>query len=178
MSKVLRNEACPCGSGKKYKSCCGGGEKSRTGVASGRILAVIVGVVVIGGLAIAVNQFRQTDLSEAGAANATPEPWEYNAVNNQHWDPTPGHEHWHNGPPPNRTGGNLVPSTTPAAGGFPALPPANPAATVPTPTPVAAAGDPGAWDYDAESDRHWNPNTRVWDQGMPPLEAFTSGNGE
>jgi len=170
MSKVSRNEACPCGSGQKYKACCGKGEKTRTGVMSGRILALIIGVVVLGGVAIAINQFRNTDL-----AIADPEPWEYDPVRNQHFDPTPGHGHWHDGPPPDRAGGNLVPSATPDAGGLPTLPPLDLAEPAPAPAPAAQAGDPGAWDYDAENDRHWNPNTRVWDQGMPPLEAFTSG---
>jgi len=27
MEKPGRNDACPCGSGKKYKQCCGKGEK-------------------------------------------------------------------------------------------------------------------------------------------------------
>ncbi len=30
----------------------------------------------------------------------TPEPWFYDEANNQHWNPTPGHNHWHQGPPP------------------------------------------------------------------------------
>ena len=29
---------------------------------------------------------------------STPEPWEYDAVNDKHWDPN--HRHWHDGPPP------------------------------------------------------------------------------
>jgi hypothetical protein len=52
---------------------------------------------------------------------------------------------------------------------LPTLPPAGAAAAAPE------AGDPQAWDYDAENDRHWNPKTRTWDQGMPPLEAFMPG---
>ena len=27
-------------------------------------------------------------------------PWEFDPATNMHWDPTPGHEHWHAGPPP------------------------------------------------------------------------------
>lgn len=189
--KVSRNEPCPCGSGEKFKACCGKGEKTRAGVAGGRILAVIVGVVVIGGVAIAINTFRTTDLSdqpyvydaendqyfdpvhghmhqgrppqgEAQGAQtpqgtgSTPQAWEYDAVKNQHYDP--GHGHWHAGPPPNQ-----------GAGALPTLPPLEPAGSE---TP---AGDsPAAWEYDAENDRHWNPNTASWDSGMPPLDAFIS----
>ncbi len=40
----------------------------------------------------------------------TPKPWEYNERTNQHWDPTPGHQHWHPGPPPVQTGAE---ATTP-----------------------------------------------------------------
>lgn len=29
-----------------------------------------------------------------------PEPWQYDQASNKHWNPTPGHEHWHDGPPP------------------------------------------------------------------------------
>ena len=197
--KVSRNEACPCGSGKKFKACCGKGEKTRTGVMSGRVLAAIVSVVVLGGVAIAINQFRQTDLSldpyaydakndryydpvhghmhegrpPGGRGQGTqqpggedPQPWEYNAARNQHWDP--GHGHWHEGPPPNQTG-SLIPGPTPGAGGLPTLAPLGPAAAE-----VPGDGSPTAWDYDAENDTHWNPNTRTWDAGMPPLEAITT----
>ena len=31
-----------------------------------------------------------------------------------------------------------------------------------------------AWEYDASNDRHWNPTTRTWEAGMPPIEAFMS----
>jgi hypothetical protein len=201
--KVARNQTCPCGSGEKFKACCGKGEKTRTGVTGGRILAVIVGVAVIGGVAIAVNQLRTTDLSvqpyvydakndqyfdpvhghmhqgrppqgagqetqPASDPGATPEAWQYDAAKNQHYDPT--HGHWHAGPAPNQAGGN--PITAPVAGAFPGAQPAQPSAVVPE---APADGSPPAWDYDAENDRHWNPNTRTWDSGMPPLEAFTSG---
>ena len=199
MKKVPRNEPCPCGSGKKFKACCGQGEKSRSGAFTGRILAVIVGVVVIGGVGIAINQFRHTDLAEGGivydaendryfdpahghwhegrppqgvaaqpAAGATPEPWEYDAANDRHYDPT--HGHWHEGPVPGGDG-TLTPSDTPGPSGLPTLQPVQPAA------PERREGDPEAWQYDAENDRHWNPRTRTWDQGMPPLEAFTSEGG-
>lgn len=30
----------------------------------------------------------------------TPEPWFFDEANNQHWNPTVGHNHWHQGPPP------------------------------------------------------------------------------
>jgi hypothetical protein len=198
--KVSRNQACPCGSGEKFKACCGKGEKTRSGVAGARILTVIVGVAVISGVAIAINEFRTNDLTlqpytydakndryfdpvhghmhqgrpPQGAAQggqaapvtgATPLDWEYDAAKNQHYDP--GHGHWHAGPPPPSQAGSPV--AVPGPGAVPTLPPAEPAA-------AAALGDdaPLAWDYDADNDRHWNPNTLTWDPGMPPIEALTS----
>jgi len=203
--KVSRNQSCPCGSGEKYKLCCGKGQKIRAGVSGARILSVIVGVAVLGGVAIAINQFRTSDLSlqpytydakndqyfdpvhghmhqgrppqgsgqgtlpaTGGTGSGgpgtglTPQPWEYDAAKNQHYHP--GHAHWHAGPPPNQAG-TLI--SAPGLGIVPTLPVGAPAAEAPT-------GDPPAWDYDAEKDRHWNPKTRSWDSGMPPLEAFTS----
>ena len=29
-----------------------------------------------------------------------PQPWQYDPVTDQHWDPSPGHGHWHSGKPP------------------------------------------------------------------------------
>lgn len=159
MQKVSRNASCPCGSGKKYKACCGTGDKSRSGVASSRILAIVVGLAVIGGAAIALNQFRYADQE--------PQPYVYDAENDRYWDPSPGHNHWHDGRPPANAG--LVP--TPPDADLPSLPPVEPAAA-----PAPVEGDPEPWAYDADNDRHWDPNTRTWATGMPPLEAFTSGN--
>ncbi len=156
--KVSRNEACPCGSGKKFKVCCGTGEKTRAGVMGGRILAVIVGVAVFGGVAIAINQFWEADLSF--------EPYAYDAENDRYFDPL--HGHMHKGRPPLGTGqgtqpaaslnpqpweydavknqhynpqhghwhagpppdqaGRLISVPTPGAGGLPTLPPLEPAA--------------------------------------------------
>ena len=44
MARTGRNEACPCGSGKKYKHCC----ESKTQSASSRwIFALVVGALVV-----------------------------------------------------------------------------------------------------------------------------------
>jgi hypothetical protein len=32
-----------------------------------------------------------------------PTPWQYDPVTNKHYDPSPGHEHWHQGPAPSVT---------------------------------------------------------------------------
>jgi len=100
--KVSRNEICPCGSGKKFKACCGTGEKTRAGLMGGRILAVIVGVAVFGGVAIAINQFRGADLSF--------EPYAYDAKNDRYYDPV--HGHMHQGRPPQGTGQGTQPAAS------------------------------------------------------------------
>ena len=212
MAKTSRNEPCPCGSGKKYKACHGTTDKSRSGLASSRILAIVVGIVILGGGAIAVNHFRTADL-EGGAA------YVYDAENDRYWDPT--HSHWHDGRPPTEQGG-IAPAAgtvTPQPWAYDAekdqyyhpehghwhegLPPTQQAAPPPLLPEIQggtnvrqisaeeasrrlAAGEaqeiasedvglgPAAWEYDVDSDRHWNPTTKTWDQGMPPLEAFTS----
>ena len=157
---TARNQSCSCGSGKKFKNCCGKEQQRKTPM-WGRVMLVIMGLMVIIGLSTVV-----TTMMEAGD---TPEPWEYDAANNRHWNPLPDHQHWHDGPPPAGQGdvpAGLAPTPTPIA--------AQAVIPEPTPTPEPQAGDPTAWDYDAENDRHWNPNNRQWEQGMPPLEAFTS----
>ncbi len=202
--KVSRNAPCPCGSDEKFKNCCGTGDKTRAGLAGGRILAVIVGLAVIGGVAIAINTFRTADLSPqpyvydaendqyfdpvhghmhpgrppqdpgqagqashegrpAGLSGPTPIPWEYDAAKNQHYNPD--HGHWHAGPPPDQPDG----AATPPAAALPPLAAADPGAAN-----VPPGNAPADWEYDPENDRHWNPKTRTWNEGMPPLEAFMS----
>lgn len=53
MTKIGRNDPCPCGSGRKYKQCClqgGQGMTKRT-----RLLAILIGVALVGGAVLAVN---------------------------------------------------------------------------------------------------------------------------
>jgi len=174
MERVARNAPCPCGSGKKFKSCCGTGEKTRSGQSQGRILGLGVAVVVVVGALIVLNHFRTADLS---ADAASPEPWEYDAARNQHYNPLPGHEHWHDGPPPQNADGTLNTATVPIPiqQQVPVTQPVAPLEPATQPTTAPDDGSPQPWDYDEVNDRHWNPGTQAWDTGMPPLEAFTSG---
>ena len=43
--KVRRNDACPCGSGRKYKQCCAGKTERRSQFGLYTALAVIVAIV-------------------------------------------------------------------------------------------------------------------------------------
>lgn len=74
-------------------------------------------------------------------AGATPAPWHYDATLNRHWDPTPGHMHWHNGPPPVIAG-----------------------------LPLSAGTTPAPWFHDTVNNRHWDPTPghMHWHDGPPP----------
>ena len=53
MLKVGRNDACPCGSGRKYKKCCESKEQQR----GSRALLIAVGGAVLGALILGLIQF-------------------------------------------------------------------------------------------------------------------------
>ena len=57
MSKVGRNDACPCGSGRKYKRCC---EAKETRGGS-RLLLMAVGGAIIGALILGITQFGRDE---------------------------------------------------------------------------------------------------------------------
>jgi hypothetical protein len=73
MSKTGRNEACPCGSGKKFKRCHGLTSESNR---SGNVLMIAVGIGVLAAVA-------------AGVASFTTERSSSSRV----WDPAHGHYH-------------------------------------------------------------------------------------
>lgn len=97
---VGRNEPCPCGSGRKYKSCCIGNErKTSRGLV---YLLVTIGTIAAAGVAATVvTSSREKALAPtAGASRATtPRP--------QPPGPVPAgkvwsveHGHWHDAAPP------------------------------------------------------------------------------
>lgn len=75
MSKIGRNDPCPCGSGRKYKHCCLAdrrGTSTRT-----RVLMLLVGLVLVAGAILAVT-------------------WEPGADSRRVWSEE--HGHWHTVP--------------------------------------------------------------------------------
>lgn len=75
-AKLGRNDPCACGSGKKFKHCCGG----KTPAARGStLLLVVVVLAVLGGLAAGVLSFRES-------SSAGPAPGKV-------WSPEHGHYH-------------------------------------------------------------------------------------
>lgn len=107
--------------------------------------------------------------------NRTGQPWEYDATFNRHWDPTPGHVHWHDGPPPASyantgiTGGGS--SVSGIVGGSSGVTGTSPNTAIPvTPSSTINGRAPEPWEYDAENDRHWDPTVghQHWHSGPPP----------
>lgn len=77
-----------------------------------------------------------------------PEPWQYDASKDLHYDP--GHGHWHSGQPPaaDQRGATATQARPPV--GNPSIP------------------NPQPWQYDPVSDRHFNPEHGHWHSGPPP----------
>lgn len=44
MAKVGRNDACPCGSGKKFKQCC---ESKASGTTQSRIIMLLIAAAIV-----------------------------------------------------------------------------------------------------------------------------------
>jgi len=172
MSEAIgRNDPCPCGSGKKYKTCCAG--KTRwtgarvAGMRAPTFIALLAGVVVVivlvamygpnarrgpGGATRPAVPLSAAPLGEA------PAPWTYDSTSNQHWDP--GHNHWHPGPPPPE-------SERAAAGGTPGAAP-GPLPGAGAPAAGAAGATPAPYQYDPATNRHWDPTHGHWHDGPPP----------
>ena len=90
-------------------------------------------------------------------------PWEYDAAANHHWDPRPGHEHWHQGQPPPEDQRNVsTPTLTPVT--------TSPLQVTPSDGRPERTGTP--WEYDAETGFHWNPlpGHEHWHRGDAPPE--------
>lgn len=110
-----------------------------------------------------------------------PVPWQYDVENNRHFDPRPGHQHWHSGPPPADTtkavssptmttlGGGSNPVVTVGGGAAKVTTTTVPVATAGS-TPLAPGENPAPWEYDKAKDRHFDPRDahRHWHAGPPP----------
>ena len=120
--------------------------------------------------------------SGALAPGEHPTPWEFDVARNRYYDPRPGHEHWHTGPPPADTSKVVSSPTvaTPGGGGAsPIVTVGGGSAKVTTTTvpvtnsgsaPLAPGENPAPWEYDRAKDRHFDPRDahRHWHAGPPP----------
>lgn len=67
------------------------------------VVLVLFALLAWGLVSGAIKSDGRRSFAPAGAtpAQAAPgQPWEHDVRNNRHWDPRPGHQHWHSGPPP------------------------------------------------------------------------------
>jgi hypothetical protein len=55
MSKPGRNDACSCGSGRKYKKCCEA--KHRSGGAQSKVMLIAVGGAILAALVVGITSF-------------------------------------------------------------------------------------------------------------------------
>jgi hypothetical protein len=76
VAKAGRNDPCPCGSGKKYKRCCEGTQRSGQ---NSRVMVFVVLAILAGAIAAAV-----TSLGEDASPVAAP---------GRVWSPEHGHYH-------------------------------------------------------------------------------------
>jgi hypothetical protein len=76
--KAGRNEPCPCGSGKKFKKCCGPGQQQRSRFAG--LMLAIIAAAVFGGLLYSISSRGEE------RASATPGVGRV-------WSPEHGHYH-------------------------------------------------------------------------------------
>jgi len=122
--------------------------------------------------------------SQAVMPGENPTPWQYDVARNRHYNPLPGHQHWHNGPPPSDTSGALtVTGTNPVVtvGGSPSsglsvsggvtTSKATGSTMATSGSEALAPGEnPAPWEYDKARDRHFNPTDahRHWHSGPPP----------
>jgi hypothetical protein len=77
MAHTGRNEACPCGSGKKYKKCC---ELKQQKARGSVLMLIIVGLLIAGGVAAGITSFT----TDRGSSTQRP---------GQVWSPEHGHYH-------------------------------------------------------------------------------------
>ncbi len=90
--------------------------RSQPTLLSGRLILLCVMILAVAGAIIGLS-LSVPDKGSSGAVATTqpffnptptdlipgipnPSPWQYDPVTNKHWNPLPGHLHWHTGQPP------------------------------------------------------------------------------
>lgn len=160
----------------------------RTVTMAGLILLAAGGIV---GLSVAVPDRDAAPVVQPVAATSTPNasgggtprPFQYDPVNNRHWDPRPGHMHWHSGPPPANlatTSSQTTPKTRVIqSGSFSGSPTAvldqlgstsGSASGSASKSPTPNIANPKPWQYDPVTNKYWDPTPghQHWHDGLPP----------
>jgi len=185
--RVHRNDPCPCGSGRKYKSCHGRRGSALTRPIQLPIWALVSIVVVLGGGILYLFQVARTSsgtgiatLPRAGTSlpaaetapvgEIEPSPYQYDPRTHRYWDPN--HRHWHDGLPPGDASGAArdtgrrvtVSPLTPLT--------INPSAeAIPNP-------EPAPYFYNEETGKYWDPVHRHWHNGRPNVDSLKAAEAQ
>lgn len=124
---------------------------------------------------------RNPGASGALAPGEHPAPWQYDVARNRYYDPRPGHQHWHNGPPPAdttstssgpaiTTTGGPGPIVTVGGGGTAKVTSTTQSMATTGSEALAPGENPAPWEYDKARDRYFDPRDahRHWHAGPPP----------
>ncbi len=153
-------------------------EPKRPTLLSGRLILLCVMILLVAGgivglslsvpkkrppTAAATTQpfFSGTPIDLTGGI-PNPSPWQYDPVTDRHWVATVGHNHWHQGRPPQS------PGTTTTTAGPTFTPSFNPTSRPSSGVPAIA--DPQPWQYDPVTNKYWDPRVghAHWHAGQPP----------
>ncbi|MEK6325399.1 MAG: SEC-C metal-binding domain-containing protein [Acidobacteriota bacterium] len=151
--KTARNSPCPCGSGMKYKECCGPKAGQRTRTVAVVVVLICVGLVLAGTVFVSKDNNQQAPTAagappDPGAAAAT-QPAAAQPGSPQPPGPVPEgkvwsteHGHWHDAP------GSPAASAAPGQPGAAqpgALPPGSPQPPGPVPPGKVWSKEHGHW---------------------------------
>jgi hypothetical protein len=158
--KTSRNSPCTCGSGMKYKQCCGPKKGKRSRMLVFVVVLIVGGVMLAGAIFVPQNSNQQpapagapVDPGAAGSAQpaavpGTPQPA---GVPNSPQPPGPApagkvwsaeHGHWHDAPGAPATSGAAV---QPGAAQPGSLPPGSPQPPGPAPAGKVWSAEHGHW---------------------------------
>ncbi len=168
--KTNRNDACPCGSGKKYKQCCGkDGDHSLSSQSKIVLVGVVAAVIIVGAIAIfapAGNNSGSADhpVTQSGF---TPQP-AGPAPSGKVWSTE--HGHWHDAPATQPAPSPTQPASTPTQPATATLPSglqSGQQASVPQPAYTPQPAGP------APAGKVWSPEHGHWHDAATAQAAST-----
>jgi hypothetical protein len=149
--KTSRNSPCTCGSGKKYKHCCGLKEVKRSRILAVVGVVIVIGLVLVGAIFVSRDSTQQPAAAGAAvdpAAVGSPQPAGVPGTP-QPPGPAPAgkvwsveHGHWHDAPGAPGAAGATAPAGAPQPG---SLPPGSPQPPGPAPAGKVWSAEHGHW---------------------------------
>jgi hypothetical protein len=180
-SNVRQKDPCPCGSGKRYKNCCGKrGAKSSFRKWTGLKLSVLA-IVVVGGGAVAYMIFSKPTITPLEVITTETPPKSVQPLQPQPVDPagegkvwSTEHGHWHDAPGAATSSGSatnpitITPGATPGSG-------TNPISITPGTTPGSGGELTPQPPGPAPEGKVWSSEHGHWHNA--PGAATPSGSG-